>query len=342
MLIFVFVFFVSIGKEVLACSFVPQMGTSSTPVTIKIADTYFEIPEKYLYTFEAVPAERSDIRLNIPHRSSVTLTKEGESGYGCGSSIIIDGTYAGRLAGSRRPISDNIDICSDDRNLLSSFKLEASSNPPLFWELDLALANKFDLGMDGCGGGKPLSWDGLTNRSEITQGDILYGLAHKNTQIRNAAKSFIRDFFRRSLGKTGLNIVPVLIAVVIGYAWFVFRNQQITPIAASHSNPFVVALDILKQAKIFWVFLAIYAALASIFDVAYVPWLASFFYYRYYDLISAVVPLLLYLPPIFIGVQFFSEKKQKLLFSFVVVAMIWAMKIVALFGLGMLAVATGI
>jgi hypothetical protein len=62
----------------LACSFLPQTGTSDTTVTIKIADTYFQIPEKYLYTFNAIPAERKGIILPIPHRDYVSLNKKGE------------------------------------------------------------------------------------------------------------------------------------------------------------------------------------------------------------------------------------------------------------------------
>ena len=59
--------FSSFSMGAVACSFIPMGSKSITPVTIKIADTYFLIAANYLYTFQAVPSERERITIIVPH-----------------------------------------------------------------------------------------------------------------------------------------------------------------------------------------------------------------------------------------------------------------------------------
>ena len=191
-LIFTFIVVVSVlYAEALACSFEPHTGTADTVVPIKIGNTYFQIPEKNLYSFMAVPAERESMFLHFPHSPYGFLTKKGERGPYCDE--------------YRVPISKDVDFCTSfskadfERSqeiaskIFDQAKLFVTANEPVTWKRDLEITNKFDLGTNPCGEEVPLSWDGVTAKTKITEDDIVYALAHKNTQIRKFAKKFVHD-----------------------------------------------------------------------------------------------------------------------------------------------------
>ncbi|MBU0799798.1 MAG: hypothetical protein KKA05_02220, partial [Alphaproteobacteria bacterium] len=158
-----FIVFMLAGKIAEACTIFPETGTSDTPVTIKVGETYFQIPEKYLYTFKAVPAERSSITLKTPHQSYVSLIKKGERG--CGDS-------------PHTSISESVDFCGQDGEVFAKLKASAKDTPPSTWERDLELANKFYLGKSPCGDETPLSWKDTYTEKDVTKKDISDGLKH--------------------------------------------------------------------------------------------------------------------------------------------------------------------
>jgi len=179
------------SKASWACSFMDGTGNSATPVTIKIADKYFQIPEKYLSSHIAVPAERETVIIHFPNRPNGVLTKKGNRAVYCDD--------------YRTAVSANVDFCTsmssgfEERSreakrilpLLEEAKSFLLTEEPPSWKKDIEITNKLNLGKNPCGGEIPLSWDGYTPKESLTAEDIEFALGHQNTRIRATAESLI-------------------------------------------------------------------------------------------------------------------------------------------------------
>lgn len=176
-----------------------RMPTSSTePVTIKIADTYFQIPEGYLtYHFMRVPMEREHIYFTLPvHVLLPNLTDEADRQRRIEIQLLQPhqkGVRSQQIAISKKVImvynGQFTAMAGQSPDLVKDYILSISSqNAPETWKIDSRLVKKFNLGNDPCSNSMLSLVRGLINEVWGVRYDtIIEGLYHRNESIRMAA-----------------------------------------------------------------------------------------------------------------------------------------------------------
>lgn len=162
---------------------------SDEPVTIKMGDRYFEIPESFFYyNHQRVPMERASLRLDH--------FKLGENEYSVGMSLgktdkpsewsqYIDDDILIRLAGSN-------DDSVLSKKIIPYLESISSKAPPTTWDDDRDLVKRFGLGKQPCRDWQFFDiFTGFIGRIGDAfygwRADVLKGLRHRNSGIRRAA-----------------------------------------------------------------------------------------------------------------------------------------------------------
>jgi hypothetical protein len=183
-LIAIFLFLLSLlSASSNACRPMQYDTNSKELVTLKLANTYFQLPESaFENSFERTPRDANQLyisRLTVPSGHNLLV-------------ILITKEWAKREESKGRnwrEFSDEILMAPGSgaiyEEALMYLKKISSKTPPSTWEKDFALANKFRIGQDPC---NPSS-SNITPMSKIeySDSDILEGLQHRNQTIRAAA-----------------------------------------------------------------------------------------------------------------------------------------------------------
>lgn len=168
----------------IACSFSKSPTDSLEPVTIKIGDTYLQIPEAAIeFSHLRTPMERNSLHLlnfDAPRNTDYAgaLYKKAMSSSPDRELELSDDLVFVKFGVS--PLSDE-----DILYLKSSI----SKNPPATWERDQYLVKRLRLGKSPCENGSIIAWIGelLADQFRDYSQDVIEGLQHRNQAIRKGA-----------------------------------------------------------------------------------------------------------------------------------------------------------
>jgi hypothetical protein len=183
-------FFVA-SSQVMGCLPKIYSTTSQAAVTIKMGDTFLEIPERDVrYQWERVPMEKSAVHIDL-HPSPSTY---------CNGFVLLNKALASTRVLQESVTNFNSDIaispvhhCDLVTEITPYLEKISSPKKPVTWENDARLAGVFKLGVEPCGNQGSSSRGILSGvfSSLVEAGpsseDILTGLQHRNTEIRRAS-----------------------------------------------------------------------------------------------------------------------------------------------------------
>lgn len=215
-----------LSPQAFACSMLmgPLTRYSEEPVTIKIANTYFEVPEKSI-SYGSPPAEVDSIELwiNVPPERQVTLLSKSRAAQLHFDKGMVDVTEDTVFAGYYSGVGSE-----EIKKYLLSI---ASRKPPTTWEGDIKLWKSLTgppiTGENACGQLQDFSAGAIaTNLFEhlahwisteftYTETNVLTGLQHRNVVFRNRAlylvtsEGFKSDQIKTALIKIAQNDVDL-------------------------------------------------------------------------------------------------------------------------------------
>ncbi len=176
----------SFTKLGVACQTIPELTDSAEPVTIKVANNYFQVPEKYLTEpFSRVSGEKDAIEFyEVPlnqAQAPVTFSIWRTTG-----TVFGKDTMFKDLPHFNDDIVVRIDsygLGDRTREAIAYLKTISSQEPPKGWEEDTRLATTLGAGQSPCSNNTRRDMEQLHPSSA----DILKGVLHKNEGIRLAA-----------------------------------------------------------------------------------------------------------------------------------------------------------
>ncbi len=203
-LVFILVFLAKYG---FACLPDSTPTESITPVTIKIADTYFQIPEKYIqHLFMRAPKEQEAIWIYIPLKDVIkNISKDSFDNSGAififdsgnknseEKDILLNERVAMRIQTLARG-TERIEILNKLDKYVRSI---SSESVPETWKKDNKLSEELNLGTDPCLHFYPKLQQ--TNKPKIPPSDtVIAALNHRNEAVIVGAMQYLELVFNNN------------------------------------------------------------------------------------------------------------------------------------------------
>lgn len=185
----------------LTCKPARVITQNMEPVTIKIGNHFFDIPQAFFtYPNQRVPIEKNEVYFRLPLNNITTIDKENSTPSPIFYIQICKNSNDGCTQGAKKRLYDNIvtsitwpygeykDNIENIEKIFNFLKSIGSKSEPINWQKDVDIVEKFKLHKGPCDESflSPINkkFSNLFNTT-ISYKDFLYGINNKNDTIRH-------------------------------------------------------------------------------------------------------------------------------------------------------------